>query len=117
MSISNRLFCRTMFSEIQVALIGASLLSGAAVYYKTDNIQYLIPPFLLATVVPFTFAFILPVNRELLGILDGTGKKNSTVEQLFDKWDLLHFGRTVVSTTAFVLALYGAFSDKPVIRF
>ncbi|KFH69423.1 hypothetical protein MVEG_04235 [Podila verticillata NRRL 6337] len=106
-----------MFSELQVALTGASFLSGAAVYYKTDNIQYLIPPFLLAINVPFTFAFIMPVNRELFGILDGTGKKNSTVEQLLNKWDLLHFGRTVLGTTAFVLALYGAFSDKSVIRF
>ncbi|KAF8935290.1 hypothetical protein CPC16_006522 [Podila verticillata] len=104
-------------TALAVALTGASFLSGAAVYYKTDNIQYLIPPFLLAINVPFTFAFIMPVNRELFGILDGTGKKNSTVEQLLNKWDLLHFGRTVLGTTAFVLALYGAFSDKSVIRF
>lgn len=59
----------------------------------------------------------MPVNHELLSILDGSGKKNNTVEQLLNKWDLLHFGRTVLSTTAFVLALYGAFSGKPVIRF
>ncbi|KAF9313104.1 hypothetical protein BG003_005609 [Podila horticola] len=102
--------------NLQVALIGTSLLSGLGVYYKTDNIQYLIPPALLAIAVPFTYAFIMPVNHELLGILNGTGKKNHTVEQLLNKWDLLHFGRTVLSMTAFVLALYGTYSDKAAIH-
>ncbi|KAG0348385.1 hypothetical protein BG005_011565 [Podila minutissima] len=94
-----------------------SLLSGFGVYYKTEDIQHLIPPVLLATVVPFTFAFIMPINRELLGILNGTGKKNSTVEHLLNRWDMLHFGRTVLSITAFVLALYDTYSDKAAIRF
>ncbi|KAF9289490.1 hypothetical protein BGZ74_000717 [Mortierella antarctica] len=83
----------------------------------TEDIQHLIPPVLLATVVPFTFAFIMPINRELLGILNGTGKKNSTVEHLLNRWDMLHFGRTVLSITAFVLALYDTYSDKAAIRF
>ncbi|KAG0017613.1 hypothetical protein BGZ81_010657 [Podila clonocystis] len=103
--------------NVQVALIGASLLSGFGVYYNTENIQCLIPPILLATVVPFTFAFIMPVNHELLGILNRTGRKNNTVEHLLNRWDLLHFGRTVLSTTAFVLALYGTYSSKAAIRF
>ncbi|KAF9337204.1 hypothetical protein BG006_005925 [Podila minutissima] len=104
-------------SDLQVALVGASLLSGFGVYYKTENIQHLIPPVLLATVVPFTFAFIMPINRELLDILNGTGKKNSTVEHLLNRWDMLHFGRTVLSIAAFVLALYDTYSDNAAIRF
>ncbi|KAG0089297.1 hypothetical protein BGZ93_009933 [Podila epicladia] len=103
--------------DLQVALIGASLLSGIGIYYKTENIQYLIPPVLLATVVPFTFAFIMPINRELLGILNGTSKKNNTVEHLLNRWDMLHLGRTALSITAFVLALYGTYSGKAAIRF
>ncbi|KAF9430655.1 hypothetical protein BGZ94_005276 [Podila epigama] len=103
--------------NIQLSLVGLSFASALAIYYKTENPHHLIPSLLLTTVVPYTFAFIMPVNKTLLGILDGSGKTTQTVEELFNKWDLLHFGRTVLSSAAFVLALYGSYSGKTIIRF
>jgi hypothetical protein len=92
----------------QVSLILISVLAGLPVYYKTQNAFFLSGPLIMASIIPFTFAFIMPVNRRLLGILEDHKKGGeSSLSELYNKWDLLHFGRTVLGLSAFGLTLYG----------
>ncbi|KAH7029978.1 hypothetical protein BKA57DRAFT_228312 [Linnemannia elongata] len=124
--------------NMQVSLIITSLLAGLPVYYKTGNAFFLIGPLVMGAIIPFTLAFIMPVNHTLLGILDGTegkavktsskqhgknghqshhGKGEGDLKELYVKWDLLHFGRTVMSLVAFGLTLYGSFSRHALTMF
>ncbi|KAF9549949.1 hypothetical protein EC957_002009 [Mortierella hygrophila] len=118
--------------SIQVGLIFTSLLAGLPVYYKAGNAFFLMGPLVMGAIIPFTMAFIMPVNRTLLGILDGTEAKTTTgkngpqishgkgegdLNELYVKWDLLHFGRTVMSLAAFGLTLYGSFSRHALTMF
>ncbi|KAF9109149.1 hypothetical protein BGX27_007943 [Mortierella sp. AM989] len=100
--------------NLQVSLILTSLVSGVGVYNKTENPYFLAGSLIMASIIPYTFAVIMPVNNTLLSILDGK-KSESRVEQLFVKWDLLHFGRTLMSTTALALVLYGGFGGQRVV--
>ncbi|KAG9061112.1 hypothetical protein KI688_007741 [Linnemannia hyalina] len=121
--------------NIQVGLIFTSLLAGLPVYYKTGNAFFLMGPLVMGAIIPFTMAFIMPVNRTLLGILDGTegkattgkngknghqsshGKGEGDLNELYVKWDLLHFGRTVMSLAALGLTLYGSYSRHALTMF
>ncbi|KAG0048366.1 hypothetical protein BGZ83_006671 [Gryganskiella cystojenkinii] len=108
--------------NIQVGLILTSLVSGSAVYARTENPYFLIGPLIMTSIIPYTLWFIMPVNKVLLGILNGgAGASKSkrglavtdSVEELLVKWDLLHFGRTVLSTAALCITLYGSFNQSP----
>ncbi|KAK3836633.1 MAG: hypothetical protein JOS17DRAFT_734770 [Linnemannia elongata] len=118
--------------KIQVGLIITSILAGLPVYYNTGNAFFLMGPLVMGAIIPFTLAFIMPVNHTLLGILDGTegkvkagkngknghhGKGEGDLKELYVKWDLLHFGRTVMSLAALGLTLYGSFSRNALTMF
>lgn len=99
-----------------------SLVSGAVVYARTENPYFLIGPLIMTSIIPYTLLLIMPVNKTLLGILGGRGgaskskrelASTDSVEELFVKWDLLHFGRTVLSTAAMCFTLYGVFKESP----
>ncbi|KAK3830725.1 MAG: hypothetical protein J3R72DRAFT_455569 [Linnemannia gamsii] len=111
----------TIGKNIQVSLILTSVLAGLPVYYKTQNAFFLIGPLVMASIIPFTLAFIMPVNHTLLNILDGKGhgKKGGVgnLTELYNKWDLLHFGRTALSLGAFGLTLYGSYSRHALTMF
>ncbi|KAF9923325.1 hypothetical protein FBU30_006622 [Linnemannia zychae] len=101
--------------DTQVPLIGVSLLTGLAVHYKTQNAFFLLGPLLMASIIPYTLLVIMPVNRTLLNILDSNEKgkgKETNLRELYIKWDLLHFARTVLSISAFGLTLYGLCSPN-----
>lgn len=122
--------------KMQVGLIITSILAGLPVYYQTGNAFFLMGPLVMGAIIPFTLAFIMPVNHTLLGILDGTegkakttgkhgknghpsnhGKGEGDLKELYVKWDLLHFGRTVMSFVALGLTLYGSFSRNALTMF
>ncbi|KAF9905493.1 hypothetical protein EC991_001602 [Linnemannia zychae] len=107
--------------NIQVSLIATSILAGLPVYYKTQNAFFLIGPLVMASIIPFTLAFIMPVNHTLLDILEGKESSKmgseSNLSELYIKWDLLHFGRTVLSLGALGLTLYGSFSRHALTMF
>ncbi|KAG0272803.1 hypothetical protein BGZ95_011410 [Linnemannia exigua] len=107
--------------NMQVCLILTSVLAGLPVYHRTQNVFFLIGPLMMASIIPFTMAFIMPVNHTLLDILDGKGdgKKGGAgnLSVLYNKWDLLHFGRTVLSLGALGLTLYGSFSRHALTMF
>ncbi|KAF9129844.1 hypothetical protein BGW39_003784 [Mortierella sp. 14UC] len=111
----------TTGKNIQVSLILTSVLAGLPVYYKTQNVFFLIGPLVMASIIPFTLAFIMPVNHRLLDILEGKryGKKGGegNLSELYIKWDLLHFGRTVLSMGALGLTLYGSYSRHALTMF
>ncbi|KAG0299432.1 hypothetical protein BGZ98_010068 [Dissophora globulifera] len=97
--------------KLQVGLILTSIVAGSSVYYKTENPYFLAAPLIMGSIVPYTLALIMPTNKILLGILDGA-KSDAHLDELFVKWDLLHFGRTVMSMVALGLTLYGSFSSR-----
>ncbi|KAG0356693.1 hypothetical protein BGZ54_000648, partial [Gamsiella multidivaricata] len=102
--------------DLQVGLILTSLVAGSSVYYKTENPYFLAGSLIMTSIVPYTFGLLMPINRTLIGILEGTrtGKHSDdgNLDELFVKWDLLHFGRTIMSMVALGLTLYGTFSVK-----
>ncbi|KAF8942573.1 hypothetical protein BGZ47_006334 [Haplosporangium gracile] len=120
--------CYNTGKNIQVLLILTSLFAGLPVYYKTKNAFFLMGPLVMGAIIPYTIALIMPVNHTLLNILDGNkggkgkhssnqGKGEGDLKELYVKWDLLHFGRTVMSLTAFGLTLYGSFSRDALTMF
>ncbi|KAF9585595.1 hypothetical protein BGW38_001648 [Lunasporangiospora selenospora] len=100
--------------HVQVSMIVTSIITGAYVYRKTENAFFLVPPLMMASIIPYTLTLLLPINKTLLSIRSkgGNNVEGTRVQELFVKWDTLHFVRTIVSSTAFVLSLYGAFSGK-----
>ncbi|KAF9356789.1 hypothetical protein BGX26_004748 [Mortierella sp. AD094] len=100
--------------KLQVGLILTSLVAGVGVYNRTENPYFLAGPLIMTSILPYTLAFIMPVNNTLLSILDGK-KSNGNVERLLIKWDLLHFGRTLMGIAALGLVLYGGFSGQRVV--
>ncbi|KAF9907238.1 hypothetical protein BX616_000499 [Lobosporangium transversale] len=107
-----------------------SLATGSIVYYKTENPYFIVASMTMTSIIPYTIAFIAPINRTLFAVLDThdydlqKGQKSGQtvvardtdfeLDQLFIKWDLLHFGRTVLSFVALAVALYGSFSSKAI---
>jgi hypothetical protein len=115
----------------QASLVIISLLAGLPVYSKTGNAFFLMGPLVMGAIIPYTLGLIMPVNHTLLDILDAGkdskggkskghgnhGKGEADVKELLIKWDLLHFGRTVMSLTALALTLYGSFSRHALTMF
>ncbi|KAF9177910.1 hypothetical protein BGZ51_008286 [Haplosporangium sp. Z 767] len=99
--------------NLQVGLILTSLVAGSTVYYKTENPYFLTGALLMVLNVPFTFAFIMPINKTLLNIQQ-SGKGEENINALFGRWDTLHFGRTLLSSIALGLTVWGSYSGKSV---
>ncbi|KAG0012935.1 hypothetical protein BGZ80_011411 [Entomortierella chlamydospora] len=95
--------------KLQVGFIMTSLVTGVSVYSRTENPYYLAGSLIMTSIIPYTLAFIMPVNNTLLSILDGK-KSDGNIERLLTKWDQLHFGRTLMGVAAFGLVLYGELS-------
>ncbi|KAG0255969.1 hypothetical protein BG011_004838 [Mortierella polycephala] len=104
--------CRTA-KNLQVGLILTSLIGGSTVYYKTENPYFLTGALLMVLNIPFTFAFIMPINKTLLNIQQ-SGKGEESINVLFGRWDILHFGRTLISSIALGLTVWGSYSGKSV---
>ncbi|KAF8975830.1 hypothetical protein BGZ46_008798 [Entomortierella lignicola] len=102
-----------IFLEIQIGLIVTSSITAATIYKKTENPYYLAGSLIMGSILPYTYAFIMPINWTLLDILDG--KKTGDVEQLLLKWDMFHVARTIAGLTSLGLILYGELSGQRVI--
>ncbi|KAF9583364.1 hypothetical protein BGW38_009662 [Lunasporangiospora selenospora] len=111
---------------LQTSMVVASVLGGAALYYKTKNVWFLYGAVDMFLNIPYTLLALGPINKKLLDIRHHNtvnGKSNTmkdnitddnTVEALLSKWSLLHSGRTLLSYAALFATVYGVISESAI---
>jgi uncharacterized membrane protein len=94
---------RATWQQAPLALI--SLITGIAVWLMGGSVTWLIGALLVGSVVPVTFAFIMPTNRQLLA----PSRDLASVEtrNLLEKWGYLHAVRTVLSLSGVLIYMWG----------
>jgi hypothetical protein len=90
---------------LQAPLAIVSFLCGAAVWMRGGGAGWLVAALLVGTVVPITFAVIMPTNHKLLA--PGRDLASLETRKLLVRWGRLHAIRTVLSLagTAIYLGL------------
>jgi hypothetical protein len=89
---------------LQAPLALTSFLAGIAVWLTTGGMAWLVAALLIGAVVPFTFAVIMPTNRNLLA--RGRDLASAETRELLVRWGQLHAVRTVLSLAATILYLW-----------
>ena len=99
----------TRAAPLQAALAAASAASGVAhFFYESADQRAFLPALLIGSVIPVTFAFIMPLNRRLLATKHEDAN-DRTVQQL-ESWAHLHHTRTglgLLAAAAFVWLALG----------
>lgn len=88
---------------MQASLSMVSCLSGTVAWRLTGDRVWLVAGVVVGSIVPFTLAMIMPVNRLLLA--DECDPTSDETRNLLVKWGRLHAVRTVMST-GMTLLLY-----------
>jgi hypothetical protein len=83
---------------LQAPLALVSLLAGAGAWLLSADIFWLVAALVVGSVVPFTFAVVLPTNRQLLDPNRDLGSAKTRL--LLTKWNRLHAVRTMLSLLA-----------------
>lgn len=89
------------FFQGSLAFVGGIV--GIVNYVLNKNKLTLWAGALLFSVIPFTFAAIMPTNKILLGT---PKKEDEEIQNLLGKWGKLHAVRTVASLISFGIFLY-----------
>ncbi|KAF9204466.1 hypothetical protein BGZ59_001035 [Podila verticillata] len=95
--------------SIQISAVAISVLGGSYIYYKTKNRFFLYSSMLMASIMPYTFAFFIPINKALFA-MRASGKDDGTIDSKMIRWNRLQYGRTLMNVTSLLLALYGGLS-------
>ncbi|PWA00511.1 hypothetical protein BB558_003422 [Smittium angustum] len=99
--------CKNLDNAKTVGVIGCIVggISHLFVYYKTKGLSSMICGISLAVLLPYTWFCMVPTNK----ILYQMRKEKSTDKQqafkLVNKWNRLHWVRTIIGTGTFVLAI------------
>ena len=80
---------------LQAPLALVSLICGVAAWLLGAGFSWLIAALLVGSVVPFTFAVIMPTNNKLLA--PGRDLGSTETRTLLVRWGKLHAVRTVLS--------------------
>ena len=94
---------------MQAPLAVASAAAGVVVWLAERELAWLVAAALIGSVVPFTFAAIMPTNRRLL-TLDAE-RNAEEARALLARWGRLHAVRTVLSLGA--AGLYAWLAVRP----
>jgi anthrone oxygenase-like protein len=86
---------------MQGGLAMVSLLAAGAAWVHGAGTGWLVGGLLVATMIPFTFIVIMPVNRRLLDSGLSTGSAEAV--ELLRRWGRLHAMRTAVGVVVLVL--------------
>ena len=86
---------------LQAPLAVVSGLSGAAAWFAGGGGGWLVGAVLIASVVPFTFAVIMPTNNRLLSA--SRDLSSDETRNLLARWGNLHAVRTLLSLCAAAL--------------
>jgi hypothetical protein len=90
-------------SVMQASLAVAGTIAALSAYLLGAGRAWLLGAVLLASVIPFTFLVIDPVNQELK-MIDPSADR---AVELLIRWGRLHWARTVASGLSFVMCLVG----------
>ena len=90
---------------LQAPLALVSLICGVAAWLLGAGFSWLIAALLVGSVVPFTFAVILPTNNKLLA--PGRDLGSTETRALLVRWGKLHAVRTVLSLFGAAVYLSG----------
>ncbi|KAJ3304482.1 hypothetical protein HDU76_005192 [Blyttiomyces sp. JEL0837] len=89
--------------RLQSRLIILSTLSTAALSYTTKHRTWLLPTTLTVSITAMTLAFIIPINKRLLG---NHGEEDELAnKKMLERWNGLHAVRTGMGCVAFLVAL------------
>lgn len=88
---------------LQAPLALISLVCGVLAWIQGAGLGWLIGAVLVGTVVPFTFAVIMPTNKRLLE--EGRDLESDETRQLLVRWGQLHAFRTALSLVGTVIFL------------
>ncbi|KAK3833394.1 MAG: hypothetical protein JOS17DRAFT_76438 [Linnemannia elongata] len=108
-SSSLAVWCETAFPamSIQVSAIAVSVLGGSYIYYKTKNRFFLYSSVIMASILPYTAAFFLPINGPLFE-MNKTGRDDGTIAKKMTQWNRNQYGRVGLNALALFVSLYGA---------
>jgi len=90
-------------TAMQASLVVLGFLLGLLAWWETSDRRWLVGAVVLALKGPYTFIFITPTNRQILGINPDRGEPNSRA--LLENWGMLHAVRTILGTTATIILL------------
>jgi hypothetical protein len=88
---------------LQAPLAVISLLSGASAWLLGSDVFWLVAALVIGSVVPFTFAVVMPTNRQLLDPNRDLGAAETRL--LLETWNRLHAVRTLLSLLSSIIYL------------
>ncbi|SRR6266481_2743486 len=89
-------------APIQVMFSAACFLACFALWLRTHMWEWLGAGALMVAVIPYTLAFMLPVNRALLAV---ASPPDAVATALLSRWGHLHTVRTILGLVGFVWIL------------
>lgn len=90
---------------LQGPLAVAGFLASMVAWLLGAGVIWLIAALFIGAAVPFTFVVIMPTNHLLLA--EGRDLDSAQTRQLLERWGRLHLVRSIVSTIATVIMLWG----------
>ncbi|KAG0368352.1 hypothetical protein BGX24_002872 [Mortierella sp. AD032] len=107
--------CETAFPamSIQVSAIAVSVLGGSYIYYKTKNRFFLYSSLIMAAILPYTAAFLIPINGPLFE-LNKSGRDDGTIGEKMKQWNRNQYGRLALNAAALFVSLFGVLHVKSV---
>lgn len=96
---------------IQVSAIAVSVLGGSYIYYKTKNRFFLYSSVIMASILPYTAAFFIPINGPLFE-MNKIGRDDGTIVKKMAQWNRNQYGRVGLNALALFVSLYGALQVK-----
>jgi uncharacterized membrane protein len=88
---------------MQASLAALGFVASIAAWLTGASVWWLAAGILLGSVIPFTFLFIMPTNKELLD--PSLDKGSDRANQLLTRWGHLHAVRSVLATIALLIFL------------
>jgi hypothetical protein len=89
-------YARGAVMQASLAAIGFGL--GAAAWWMTGDLRWLVGGLILLAGWPYTLLLIMPTNRALKNI--APGEAGATSRALLERWGRLHAGRTALGVAA-----------------
>jgi Domain of unknown function (DUF1772) len=89
---------------LQAPLAILSFIAGTVAWLLGADVLWLVAALLIGSVVPFTFAVVMPTNRRLLELRQDLA--SAETRSLLERWGKLHSVRTALSLAASILCLW-----------
>jgi len=93
-------------APMQITLAVVGFLAGAAAWYSSSNVLWLVGALFLISVVPITLIVIKPINDILLSPENDSNSPET--EALLRRWGPKHWLRSIVSGASFIIYLVAA---------